>query len=481
MTRSSLRTLLFLLIGVGLLAGCGTPPTPLPTAAPTATPRPVTLTPTATPEPTTAPTNTPLPAPTSTPEPTSTVAPTASPSLELTATFTPLPPAFDPTPPPPVDPAADDFEDQLRAYVQLVADMLNAGYSFEEVLDTLAAWSMPEGAQERDANIWHVMQDVDGDGTEEGVVSLPLPGIGCGATFCPRTVVVLERSGDRFSPGTIIPSDAGMLMLGSPMLRFTEDINADGQTEIVLEEQSCGAHTCFTLLIIGHWDGTTWYDLTADPIDQAYADLTIEDRDDDGILEFAMTGGTSGSAGAGLQRRHTLIFDWQDGAYRRVEDIPSPSDHPYYLMVDANAALADEDDSRALDLAMQAIENPTFEETMAPVEPLDKARILSYAAVEAMLAHALSGDLEAMEVVLERARSMPEVTENVYLDAAQALLDVYRETDDPVSACAAMEDLIVEQAEPPVFFQWYGYGTERLRVDQVCPLDASAEGETPQL
>jgi hypothetical protein len=325
------------------------------------------------------------------------------------------------------------------------------------------------------------MHDVDGDGTEEGVVSLPLPGIGCGATFCPRTVAVLERSGDRFSPGTVISSDAGMLMLGSPTLRFTEDINADGQTEIVLEEQSCGAHTCFTLLIVGHWDGAAWDDLTADPIDQAYTDLTIEDRDGDGVLEFAMTGGTFGSAGAGLQRPHTLIFDWQDGAYRRVEDIPAPSDHPYYLMLDANAALADGNDEIARDLAMQAIENPTFEATMAPVEPLDKARILSYAAGEAMLAHALSGDLEAMEAVLARVRTMPEVTENVYLAAAQELLDVYQATGDAVSACAAMEDVIVGQAEPPVFFQWYGYGTERITVDQVCPLDAPAEGEQPQL
>jgi hypothetical protein len=98
-----------------------------------------------------------------------------------------------------------------------------------------------------------------------------------------------------------------------------------------------------------------------------------------------------------------------------------------------------------------------------------------------MLAHALSGDLEAMEAVLARVRTMPEVTENVYLAAAQELLDVYQATGDAVSACAAMEDVIVGQAEPPVFFQWYGYGTERITVDQVCPLDAPAEGEQPQL
>ena len=118
---------------------------------------------------------------------------------------------------------------------------------------------------------------------------------------------------------------------------------------------------------------------------------------------------------------------------------------------------------------------------MAPVEPLDKARILSYAAVEAMVVHALSGDIAAMEAVLTQVRDIPTVTENVYLDAARTLLTSYRETGDATAACAAMEDVIAGQDDPPVFFQWYGYGTERMTLDEVCPLDAPVAGETPQL
>jgi hypothetical protein len=359
--------------------------------------------------------------------------------------------------------------------------MLNAGQGVEETLDTLVAWSTPEGMQEGEGNVWQASADLDGDGTQEWLMSLPLPGLGCGATFCPRAVVVLERSGDRLSPGALIPAGEEMLMVGSPELRYTQDINADGRTEVVIQERSCGAHTCFTHLLVGRWDGSAWLDLTADPIDQAYTDLVIEDRDADGVLEFAMTGGMFGSVGAGLQRPHTLIFDWQDGAYRLVEDIPAKSDHPYYLMVDANSALTEGDTDAALELAMQALENPAFEDTMAPVEPLDKARILSYAAVEAMLVHALSGDIAAMETVLTQVRDIPAVTENVYLDAAQTLLASYQETGDATAACAAMEDVIAGQAEPPVFFQWYGYGTERMTLDEICPLDAPVAGETPQL
>ena len=485
LNRSLPIIVIALLLTVGLLTGCGTPPTPLPTLDPTSTPPVETSTPTespqATAEPTVEPTATPSPTQTFTPEPTSTATPTPTPSPEPTATWTPLPPSFDPTPPPPFDPASEDFDNRLQDYVQLVADMLNAGWTAEETFDTLNAWSTLEGMQSGRENVWRTAVDLDGDGLQEWVVSLPIPGIGCGVTFCPRAVAILERMVDRFSLGTVIKSNEEMTMLGSPELRFTEDINADDQVEVVVQERSCGAHTCFTHVVVGRWDGSTWLDLTADPIDQAYTDLVIEDRDSDGVLEFSMTGGTFGSVGAGLQRTHTLIFDWQDGAYRRVDDLPAPSDHPYYLMLDANTALAEGNYEEALDLAMRALESPTFEDTMAPVEPLDKARILSYAAAEAMLVHALAGDIEAMEAVLTQVRSIPDVAENVYLEAAEMLMQSYRETEDANSACEAMEDVIAGQTEPPVFFQWYGYGTERMTVDEVCPLDAPVAGDTPQL
>jgi hypothetical protein len=369
----------------------------------------------------------------------------------------------------------------MRDYVQLVADMLNAGRSVEDTLDTLVAWSTPDGMEGGSEHVWQATGDLDGDSVEEWLISLPLPGLGCGATFCPRSVAVIERQDERFIPGAVIPTGEGMLMLGSPRLRFTEDINADGQTEIVIQERSCGAHTCFIHVLVGRWDGSTWADLTADPIDQAYSELVIEDRDGDDVLEFSLTGGMFGSVGAGLQRSHTLIFGWKEGAYRLVEDLPASSDHPYYLMFDANTALTNGNNETALQLAMSALETSNFEDTMSPVEPLDKARILSYAAAEAMLVHALSDDIDAMEAILDQARSIPDITDNVYLDAAERLLATYRETGDVVSACAAMEDVVSEPSDPPVFFQWYGYGTERLRLDRICPLDAPLPGESPQL
>ena len=163
--------------------------------------------------------------------------------------------------------------------------------------------------------------------------------------------------------------------------------------EVLLQQKWCGAHTCFTGLTVGRWDGARWHNLADGPISQAYTELTVEDSNGDGALEFTFFGGTFGSVGAGLQRPHRLLFDWTDGAYRLVEDEPAPADQPYYLMLDANMALAEGDRDRALELALRVVKEPDFSDSMVPLEEVGEDRIVGYAAVEAMLVRAERGDV----------------------------------------------------------------------------------------
>ena len=476
--------LLVLLIAVG----CTLIPTPTPTPTsvpPTDTPPPPT--PTDTPVPPTPPqppTDTPSPIP---PTPTATATSEPTPPAEALvpqSPITPPPPDFHPTPPPPPDPGPEDADVWVRDYVELVTAMLNSQQNVQDVLDLLITWAMPSGEGQGDlaSFVWAEPADLDGDAADEWLMSLPVPERGCGVTFCPAYLVLFEIDGELFKPKVVIRGAPPFeIQVQSPVLRRIEDINADGETEVLVQQRWCGAHTCFTGLTVGRWDGTAWHDLAADPISQAYTELTVEDRDDDGVLEFTLHGGTFGSVGAGLQRQHTLIFDWQDGAYRLVQDIPDPSDHPYYLMLDANTALEEDNRDRALELAMQAVNNPDFEDSMVPVEEVDRRRIVSYAAVEAMLGYAHRDDVEAMEAILDQALGYDFVEPNVYTDAAERLLEVYRDTGDIVEACAAMEDVVAQQPDQAVFFQFYGYNTTRITVDQVCPLDPPTEGDSPQL
>ena len=448
-------------------------PTPLP---PSATPAPPTATP--------APTETPTP-----PPPTATSAPTPVPTppeeaLVPQGAVTPPPAGFAPTPPPPPEVGSDQADVWVRDYVALVTAMLNSGESVEAVLDTLLVWSTPpEGAQgDVDVAFWAEPSDLDGDGADEWLMSLPVPERSCGVTWCPAYLVIYEIDQDLFQPRWVIPgTPPEEVQAQRPELRRVEDLNADGEREVLIQQGWCGAHTCYTGLTVGRWDGARWHDLAADPISQSYTELAVEDRDGDGVVEVTMHGGMIGSVGAGLQRLHTLVFDWVDGAYRLVKDTPDPSDHPYYLMLDANTALARGNWERALELAMAAVEDPDFADSMAPVEEVDKRRIISYGAVEAMLVHAHRGDAAQMEAVLERVRGYDFMAPNLYTEAAERLIEAYSESGDAVAACAAMEELVARRPDEALFFQWYGYNTARITVDQICPLDAPPAGESPQL
>ncbi len=454
-------------------------PVSTPTAAP---PSPISVPPTATAEPST-PTATVTPRPTATP--TKTPRPTAPPeALVPTGPVTPPPSDFDPPPPSPPDPGSQDLDSWIREYVGLVTAMLNSGQSVSAVLDQLVRWSKspdePVGAEDPPA--WAEAADLDGDGADEWLMALPVPERGCWITWCPAYVVVFEVDNGLFIPGHVVRGNPPPeLAVHHPKLLEIDDINADGEIEVLIEQHWCGAHTCFSGLTVGRWDGARWHDLAEGPISQAYTELKIEDRDGDGALEFIMHGGMVGSAGAGLQRERTLVWAWEDGAYRLVEDVPDPSDHPYYLMLDANRAVAEGEWDRALELAGQAVNDPDFDEPMAPVEEVDKQRIVSYAGVEVMLVHAQQGDVEAMEGVLEQLRRHDFMAPNIYLEAADTLLAVYRETGDPLAACSALEDYVDARAEEAAFFQWYGYNTTRMTVDEVCPLNAPRDGESPQL
>jgi hypothetical protein len=424
-------------------------------------------------------------------------APPASPAPSLTPTavptqpgqellpagpITPPPTDFQPQPPAPPDPGAEGHAEWVRGYVSLVTDLLNSGRTPQEVLSILNEWSSPNGGDESETAGWFEVTDLDGDQVGETLFSLPVPGRGCAPVGCPAYLVLFEVEDDLFRPRYLFQGNPPhAVQMEQPRLLRVEDLNADGLLEALLQQRYCGAHTCTTQLTVGRWDGRAWTDLAADPISQSYTELTVDDRDGDGAQELVMHGGTYGSAGAGLQRPHTLVFDWVDGAYRLVEDIPDPSDHPYYLMMDANTALQNGHWDRALELAERALDNPDFSDTMFPVEEADRRRILTYAAVEAMLVQAQRGDLQAMEAALDRVRKFAFYQPNPYSEAAERLLAVYRDTGDVEAACAAVEEVITAQAGEAVFFQQYGYNTERLTVDQVCPLDQPTAGESPQL
>jgi len=93
-----------------------------------------------------------------------------------------------------------------------------------------------------------------------------------------------------------------------------------------------------------------------------------------------------------------------------------------------------------------------------------------------MLVHAQRGDVEAMrQVQADLLARSPGLPQTLYADAAAYLLEAYEATGDALAACMAMEHFVAGRATEAAFFEWYGYGTERLTLDRICPLDQATE------
>lgn len=400
------------------------------------------------------------------------------------------PPAnWTPTRPLPFDVEEDTQAAWVREYIQTVTNLLNARNTTRDpqarvdmVLAQLAAWMPADSSYEGPLppNAWSISRDLNGDGEIEWLISVPARDQGCWVPYCPAYLIIFEMREYLFVPAAVLIEDENVWDVSNPVLLMIDDINADGRLEVVVEQVSCGAHTCFTGVIIGQWDGQRWRSLAADPVMQAYTTYTFTDYTTDGLLDIVMRGGMYGSVGAGLQRTRTQVFAWRDGAYRLIEDTPAPDEHPYFQMFDANTALANGEWDRALELALAVVDYPGIYQDDGWLTPDAWARIVGYATLEAMFVYAQQDDVEAMRQVhaslMLRSHS---ALNDPYPGAGWYALEVYEATGDPLAACIAAEEFIAARAEDAAFFEWYGYGTERLTVDRICPLDRAAEEGPP--
>jgi len=324
---------------------------------------------------------------------------------------------------------------------------------------------------------WLHPTDLDNDGTNELLVRVPqLVDIGlmCDYGFCAGMVILFEFVGSLYVPEYVFLGDPAFQngWLDNPIVHHVGDLNNDGLPELILQQEMCGAHTCYQTLFVGRWDGQTWHNLVgATPIGQSYSTITLEDQDGNGTTEILLTGGLVGSVGGGLQRKHTLVFSLQNGLYELAQDIPSPDPHPYYLMMDAYYALQANDPTTAERLAAQVLALPQADmANFMLMDAIAQTRIPTYAAIELMIVYALRGDGASIQALLPTLAQY-DTLNNPYVAAATLFADTYAQTNDAAASCQAMAAVI--NALPPEqtqFFEWMGYNTEMILAGEICPL-----------
>jgi LysM repeat protein len=256
---------------------------------------------------------------------------------------------------------------------------------------------------------------------------------------------------------------------GKVKLLAAEDINDDGQTDVVWVDTTCGANTCFDTVYVRSWMNTSWQDWTEGTITMAYAEISLEDTDERGTgQELILTGGVYGSAGAGPQRSRTEIWGSVDGKpYALLSESFGASNCLYHLVIDANRAFTkDLDFEAALSLYEEAITNQDLVACWVRHNELDELR--SFSLFRLALLGGYMGDPDLAQALIDQlAATYPD---QVYAEVGKMWLDEYLAQGNPVRACEKVNRFAADNPRVIEVLADYGYANPTFEANDVCPV-----------
>ncbi len=348
----------------------------------------------------------------------------------------------------------------FRDYPQAMADVLNSTAGGP---DGLSAWLAECGAQSDEAIL---RQDWTGDGLDDLLVvyANPIPD-----DSLQTTDLIIFNAIDA---GSETPGYEAMYRAraaGDISVLTTEDINADGQTDIVWLDTTCGASTCFDTVNVRSWDGSSWTDWTDGTITMAYATVDLGDVSEEGQgSELVVSGGVYGSVGAGPQRSRTEIWASIDGdSYTLIDLTFSPSECLYDTVMDGNRALlnAEEEGFGAAEAFFtDAIGNNNLIKCWVRDNELDELRTFSYFRLAQIAAYQ-----DLPEVAGDLVGALQELyPDSAYAGLAQDWLEAYQ-SQGLSNACAVAIAYAEENPETWEMLADYGYTNPTFSAAEVCP------------
>ena len=381
---------------------------------------------------------------------------------------TPLPSGWVPQPVPWAPGYPGRYQDAERRMEELLLAWLNVHPGDYEGFNRLVSQWPPQEDPETggpgttsypaDFVSWVRSVDLDGDGRAEDVLAYGLE---------QKSWAVLQNDDQGV---TVVHRRIGEFNEELPQIQHTGDLNCDGQSDLAVQILGGNSMMLYLRSEIGQWDGSAWRELGAiysSGISPEHLSIEFSDLDGNGCPEAIATDLPTQMA---VTRLRTTTYVLQEGRFRPVETRGAPSHLSYFKLIDANAALAEYDLDRALELAMQALEAPmqgiNLHMFYVDEEPM-AARIATYAAIEAMLVHALRGEAQGMQDLLTRVETRYDCPDNPFLPAARSLWQTFDATGDPLAACQAMERSLRLRDDALLV----RYASERLETGRFCPLD----------
>lgn len=258
---------------------------------------------------------------------------------------------------------------------------------------------------------------------------------------------------------------------GQVSMLAADDVNLDGQPDLVWVDTTCGASTCFDAVLVRSWDGSGWIDWTERTIVMAYAEVKLDEVSEVGQgREIVLQGGEYGSVGAGPQRERTEIWGSVDGApYTLLERIYAASNCLYFKVLDANEALAQYPElglAKARELYTEAITNRTLVKCGQRSNELNELR--SFSLFRLAVIHGYENAPALAAEVVEQLRSV--FPDSPFTPLAESWFEAYEASGDAAAACAVATAYAETYPEAHQALSDYGYANPTFTAADLCPI-----------
>lgn len=318
--------------------------------------------------------------------------------------------------------------------------------------------------------------DLDGDQRDEWIVTLHDPTSPIEVVGRVGNLWIINDNGIIYRFYQTVGSDA--FEFNIPAIIGTADMTGDALPELVVDKQTCGAHTCFgNYQVLGYRDGALQSLVTRPPLaegDQANTisisnpDPRFADADENGLTDFLVHGGGIGSAGAGIVRTYTEVWSWDGTAVTLAHTLLDPTMYRHHILYEANDQMAAGNLDQALLLYELAVNDgslitPTFLVTEAET----KSAIDQFAAFRLILIDLLHDDPERAASRLAWMQSNHPTS--AATQGAVTLVNGWPGAEGQAALCAQIENTLATITNPTGALSDLGYGNPSLTVADYCP------------
>lgn len=251
-----------------------------------------------------------------------------------------------------------------------------------------------------------------------------------------------------------------------------EDVNDDGNGDIVWSDTTCGARACFTTVhITSYVDGDfrSWINGSTT---LASAAVRLEDVMPQGSgRELIVQGGVIGTVAAGPQRPMTVLWASLGGSpYVAMEQSYARSFCLYHHILDADAAMqVGPYDGYAAAMAAYRAAADDARLVACWIRPDEVAELRAYALYRLAVAHAYAGDLDAAGASVEElGRRYPT---DPLAELARLWWIAYRTARDDAAACAVAETFARRSPTTWQRLADYGFANPTFSAGMLCPLE----------